>query len=204
MIEQVIAFVIVCMVARAFLSACKLDKIVRVFAIGGIPFHELSHAIACLALGVRITSVTLLHVDDKGNAGGEVDTLRVSNPFTSFVVSVAPAIGSVFWVCLFAWGMAAVTDAGYDQAWALLLLYLAVATGTRSAPSLPDLHGAGTGIARRPGQFLVGLGGSILAGWICAACGFPVAEWWHLLLLVVAVLGSGVAASKLYGWRRGA
>lgn len=56
-------------------------------------------------------------------------------------------------------------------------------------------------IAKHPGQFLAGLGRSILVGWICLACNFPLAEWWHLLLLVVAIAGSGVLLSKLYGRR---
>ncbi len=203
MIAIACAFVITCLIARAVLSAAKLDKVVNAFALGGIPFHELSHAIACLALGVRVMSITLLHHDEKEGLSGQVEARVVRNPFTSFVITIAPAIGGVFWCWLFAWGIGAIYESGYDQAWAWLLLYLAVATGTRSAPSPPDWRGAGHVIAQRLGQFLVGLSGSILAGWICFALNFPIAEWWHLALLVVAVLGPGVAASRMYGWRRG-
>ena len=203
MIDQVIVFVAGCWVAGLVLDACKLDKPVIAFACGGISFHELSHLVACLALGVRVTSITLLHVDEGGANGNVKPRDEVRNPFTALVVSLAPAIGAVFWTLLFAWGAAAVYESGNDQAWAWLLLYLAVATGTCAAPSGGDLKYAGHVIAQRPGQFVIGLGGSILAGWICLAAGFPLAEWWHLALLVVAVLGPGVALSKLYGWRRG-
>jgi hypothetical protein len=203
MIDDVIWFVAGCWAAGLVLSACKLDKPVIALACGGIPFHELSHLAACLALGVRVQSITLLHVDEAGARGNVKPRDEVRNPFTALVVSFAPAVGAVFWTLLFAWGVAAVSDAGYDQAWAWLLLYLAVATGTCAASSGGDLAYAWAAIAWRPGQFLVGPGGSALVGWICWACGFPLGEWWHLALLVVAVLGPGVAMSKVYGWRRG-
>jgi hypothetical protein len=203
MIADVCYFVLGCLVARACLSACKLDKVVNALAIGGIPFHELSHAIACLALGVRVTSFTLLHHDEKQGLSGQVEMNVVRNPFTSLVITIAPAVGGVFWCWLFAWGIGAIYESGSDHAWAWLLLYLAVATGTRSAPSPPDWRCAGRDIAKRPGQFLIGLGGSILAGAICWLCAFPLAEWWHLALLAIAVLGPGVVLSKLYGWKQG-
>ncbi|MEX2718317.1 MAG: hypothetical protein Q6370_018625 [Candidatus Sigynarchaeota archaeon] len=104
---------------------------------------------------------------------------------------------------LFSWGIAAAREAGLDEPWQWLLLYLAVATGTAAAPSGGDLRYAWRAIARRPGQFLAGLAGSLVAGWICVACTFPLVEWWHLLVLVIAVAGPGVALSKVYGWRRG-
>jgi len=204
MIDIVIGFVAGCLVARVVLSACKLDKAVTILACGGIPFHELSHAIACLALGMRVTSITLLRIDGRGGPRGEVGHRATGDPYASFLVTIAPAIGALFWCWLFAWGVSVVHGSGHDQGWAWLFLYLAVATGTRSAPSPADWRAAGGEIARRPGRFLAGLGGSILAGWACAACNFPVAEWWHLLLLVIAVAGPGVLLSKVYGRRRGA
>ncbi len=204
MIVHVIWFVAGCWLAGTVLRSCKMNKVVGVFAIGGIPFHELSHLTACLVLGVKVKHVDLLHVQDLENMGGEVKPREeVRNPFTAIAVSVAPAVGAVFWTLLFAWGVAAIVEAGLDQAWTWLLLYLAVATGTRASPSGPDWRYAGHAIARHPGQFVVGLGGSILAGWICYVFSFPLAEWWHLLLLVIAVLGPGIALSKVYGWRRG-
>jgi hypothetical protein len=105
---------------------------------------------------------------------------------------------------LFAWGITSVYEAGYDEPWAWLLLYLAVSTGMEAAPSGGDLRYAWQVIAKRPDQFVIGLGGSLHAGWICVACGLPLAEWWHPLLLVIAVAGPGIALSKVYGWRRGA
>jgi Zn-dependent protease len=130
MIDEVIWFVAGCWAAGLVLGACKLDKPVIALACGGIPFHELSHLAACLALGVRVRSITLLRVDEAG-AGGNVEPRdEIRNPFTALVVSLAPAVGAVFWTMLFAWGVAAVSDLGYDQAWTWLLLYLAVATGT--------------------------------------------------------------------------
>jgi hypothetical protein len=193
-----------CWAAGLVLEACKLDKVSLYFSFGGIPVHELSHFVACLALGVRVQSITLLREDEAG-ARGNVKPRDgiVRNPFTALVVSMAPAIGAVFWTMLFAWGISAVFSSGTEQAWAWLLLYLAVATGMESAPSGGDCRHAWASISQRPGQFLAGLGGSILAGWICWLCVFPLAEWWHLALLVIAVLGSGVALSRLYGWRRG-
>jgi hypothetical protein len=202
MIVEVIWFVLGCWVAGLVLEACKLDKPVLAFACGGIPFHELSHLVACLALGVRVKSITLLHVSEAGANGNVEPRDEVRNPFTALVVSLAPAVGAVFWTLLFAGGVTSVFEAGYDQAWAWLLLYLAVATGTCAAPSGGDLKYAGHAIARHPGQFIIGVGGSILAGWICWLCAFPLAEWWHLALLVVAVLGPGVLLSKWYGVHR--
>ncbi|MBN2308507.1 MAG: hypothetical protein JXR94_06020 [Candidatus Hydrogenedentes bacterium] len=202
MIEGVIWFVAGCLAARAALSALKLDKAVAVLACGGIPFHELSHVVACLALGIRVTSVTLLRVDGRGSPSGAVEHRGTADPYASFLVTVAPAVGALFWCWLLAWGAAAVCDAGHDVAWAWLFLYLAAATGTRSAPSAADWRVAGGEIARRPGRFLAGLGGSAAAGLACWACGFPLAEWWHLLLLVIAVAVPGVVLSKLHGrWR---
>ncbi len=62
-----------------------------------IPFHELSHLVACLALGVRVRSITLLRVDEAG-ASGRVDPRDdVRNPFTASVLAIAPAVGAVFW-----------------------------------------------------------------------------------------------------------
>ena len=203
MIIEIAWFTLGCWIAGIVLDALKVEKVVLYLAFGGIPFHELSHMAACLALGVRVKSATLLHVEKDGACGNVEPREHVRNPFTALVVSLAPGIGAVLWTCLFAWGVAEVWARGYDQAWAWLLLYLAVATGTCAAPSGGDLRYAGSVIGKRPGQFLVGLGGSTLAGWICWACRFPLAEWWHLLLLVIAVLGPGVALSRVYGWRRG-
>jgi hypothetical protein len=203
MIEQVIWFVLGCWFAGLVLESCKLGKPVLYFMSGGIPFHELSHLVACLTLGVRVKSITLLHVEESGANGNVQPRDPVRNPFTALVLALAPAVGAVFWTCLFAWGVVAVYESGIDQAWAWLLLYLAVATGTCAAPSGGDLAYAGRVIRQHPGQFLAGLGGSALAGWICFVAGFPVAEWWHLTLLAIAVLGPGVVLSKLYGWRRG-
>ncbi len=204
MIAHVIWFVAGCWLAGIVLRSCKMNKIVGMFAIGGIPFHKLSHFTACIVLGVKVKYIDLLHVQNLENMGGEVNPREeVRNPFTALAVCVAPAVGAVFWTLLFAWGVSAIIEAGFDQAWTWFLLYLAVATGTRASPSSPDWRYAGHVIAQHPGQFVIGLGGSALAGWICYMFGFPLAEWWHLLLLVIAVLGSGVALSKLYGWRRG-
>jgi hypothetical protein len=203
MILDVIWFVLGCWFAGLVLGACKLDKVVLYLGFGGIPFHELSHLVACLVLGVRVQSITLLHVDEAGAGGNVKPRGEVRNPFTAIAIALAPAIGAVLWTCIFAWGVVAVYENGYDQAWVWLLLYLAVATGTCAAPSGGDLQFAWHAIARRPGQFIAGLGGSALAGWLCLAAGFPLADWWHLVLLDVVVLGPGVAISKLYGWRRG-
>jgi hypothetical protein len=204
MILNVICFVLGCWFAGLVLESCKLGKPALYLMSGGIPFHELSHLVGCLALGVRVQSITLLHVDNGGASGNVRPRDEVRNPFTVLVLALAPAVGAVFWTCLFAWGVVAVYESGVDQAWSWLLLYLAVATGTCAAPSGGDLAYAGRVIRQHPGQFLVGLGGALLASWTCWACHFPVAEWWQLALLAVAVLGPGVSLSKLYGWRRGA
>ncbi|MEX2681343.1 MAG: hypothetical protein Q6373_007065 [Candidatus Sigynarchaeota archaeon] len=203
MIGDVIWFVFGCWVAGVVLGACKLRKIAFYLCCGGIPFHELSHLAACLALGVRVRSATLLHVDGGTAEGSVTPRDEIRNPFTALVVALAPGIGAVFWAMLFSWGIAAAREAGLDEPWQWLLLYLAVATGTAAAPSGGDLRYAWRAIARRPGQFLAGLAGSLVAGWICVACTFPLVEWWHLLVLVIAVAGPGVALSKVYGWRRG-
>ncbi|NMC05715.1 MAG: hypothetical protein GYA24_10910 [Candidatus Lokiarchaeota archaeon] len=203
MILEAIAFTLGCWIAGAVLGACKLQKITLYFSFGGIPFHELSHLVACIALGVRVRSITLLHVSEAGARGNVEPREPVRDPFTALVIALAPAAGAVLWTCLFAWGVVEAGARGFDPAWTWLLLYLAVATGTRAAPSGGDWHYAGHAISQHPGQFLAGLGGSILAGAICYLAGFPLVEWWHLALLAVAVLGPGVALSKLYGWRRG-
>ena len=163
MIGQVIWFVAGCWVAGLVLAELKLKKLVMCLGCGGIPFHELSHLAACLALGVRVQSITLLHIDEAGAGGNVKPRDEIRNPFTALVVALAPGIGALFWAMLFAWGITTVYEAGYDEAWAWLLLYLAVGTGMAAAPSGGDLGYAWHVIAKHPGQFLIGLGGSILA-----------------------------------------
>nr|MDO8085758.1 hypothetical protein [Candidatus Sigynarchaeum springense] len=115
------------------------------------------------ALGVRVQSITLLHIDEAGAGGNVKPRDEIRNPFTALVVALAPGIGALFWAMLFAWGITTVYEAGYDEAWAWFLLYLAVGTGMAAAPSGGDLGYAWHVIAKHPGQFLIGLGGSILA-----------------------------------------
>lgn len=137
----------------------------------GVPFHELSHLVACLFARVKITEVVLLEVKSPLNAGGHINTENNLSPFAGFFIGMAPLFGGVLWAYsigeIYIW---AFEEFQFDPGWHVITFLLIFSIVLSSPPSSTDLNSMFSSMGRQKLQscsMVLGLlGGLLLTWWI--------------------------------------